>query len=194
MEDIYFTPSEVMEHLFCPRFTYFMQVMKVPQHEEKREKVLIGRDIHNRKEEENISYLRKRLDVKEKIVGPYLASAKYHLKGVVDEILITCTGEYIVLDYKFAEYKEILFNTYKTQLCIYGLCVRDIYRVKMTRGYLVFTRSSNKLVEVPLSKDDYRNVTVILNQMLQIIQMEIYPKVKRNRNKCPDCTYRKLCV
>ena len=194
MEAVYFTPSEVMEHLYCPRFTYFIKVMDVPQHEEKREKVLIGRGIHDRKEEENISYLRKRLDVKEKIVGPYLVSEKYHLKGIVDEILITRSGEYLVLDYKFAEYKEILFNTYKTQLCIYGLCIRDIYRVEMVRGYLVFTRSSNKLVEVPLSKDDYRNVAEILNEMLKIIQAEIYPKVKRNRNKCADCTYRKLCV
>src|SRR5208283_1110175 len=118
MEAIYFTPSEVMEHLYCPRFTYFIQVMKVPQHEEKREKVLIGRNIHERKAVENINYLRKRLNVKDKIIEPYLSSAKYHLKGIVDEVLITGSREYIVLDYKFAEYKDLLFETYKTQLCI----------------------------------------------------------------------------
>ncbi|OHD58992.1 MAG: CRISPR-associated protein Cas4 [Spirochaetes bacterium GWF1_49_6] len=194
MEEIFFTPSNVMEHLFCPRFTYFMQVMRVPQHEEKREKVLAGRNIHERKAEENAGYLRKRLDVKEKIIEPYLVSPRYHLKGIVDEVLITGSGEYIVLDYKFAEYKEVLFDTYKTQLSIYGLCIRDIYQAEMVRGFIVFTRSSNKLVEVPLSKDDYRKVAVILNEMLEIIQAEMYPKGKRSRNKCMDCTYRKLCV
>jgi len=171
-----------------------MQVMRVPQHEEKREKVLAGRNIHERKAEENAGYLRKRLDVKEKIIEPYLVSPRYHLKGIVDEVLITGSGEYIVLDYKFAEYKEVLFDTYKTQLSIYGLCIRDIYQAEMVRGFIVFTRSSNKLVEVPLSKDDYRKVAGILNEMLEIIQAEMYPKGKRSRNKCADCTYRKLCV
>jgi CRISPR-associated exonuclease Cas4 len=169
-----------------------MQVMRVPQHEEKREKVLAGRTIHERKAEENAGYLRKRLDVREKIIEPYLVSARYHLKGIVDEVLITGSGEYIALDYKFAEYKEVLFDTYKTQLSIYGLCIRDIYKAEMVRGFIVFTRSSNKLVEVPLSKDDYRKVAGILNEMLEIIQAEMYPKGKRSRNKCMDCTYRKL--
>lgn len=194
MDTIYFTPSDVIEHIYCNRFTYFINVLKIPQHEEKREKVLIGRNIHEKKAEENTHYFRKRLNVKDKIIETYMASAKYHVKGKVDEILITHNNEYIALDYKFAEYQDRLFETYKTQLSIYGLCIRDLYQAEMVRGFLVFIRSNNKLIEVPITKDDYKNLKIILNEMLEIIQLEKFPKVKRNRNKCIDCTYRKLCV
>ncbi|MEZ5582076.1 MAG: hypothetical protein R3F37_04210 [Candidatus Competibacteraceae bacterium] len=37
------TPSEVLEHVYCPRFTWFMNVQNIPQHEDKRYKVLKGR-------------------------------------------------------------------------------------------------------------------------------------------------------
>ena len=40
------TASHLLEYLFCPRFTYFEYVLDIPQHEEKRFKVEVGRKIH----------------------------------------------------------------------------------------------------------------------------------------------------
>ncbi len=36
------TPSEVIEHIYCPRFTCFLNCLNIPQHEELRYKVLKG--------------------------------------------------------------------------------------------------------------------------------------------------------
>jgi CRISPR-associated exonuclease Cas4 len=40
------TISDVLEYQFCPRFIYFMRCLDIPQHEEKRFKVLKGREVH----------------------------------------------------------------------------------------------------------------------------------------------------
>jgi CRISPR-associated exonuclease Cas4 len=58
------TASHLLEYLFCPRFTYFEYVLDIPQHEEKRFKVEVGRKIHEKKM--NPEYLRKKLGVTEK--------------------------------------------------------------------------------------------------------------------------------
>ena len=42
------TPSEVIEHIYCPRFTWFMNVQHIPQQEDQRYKVLKGREVHRR--------------------------------------------------------------------------------------------------------------------------------------------------
>ena len=43
------TASDILEHLFCPRFTYFQDYLQIPQHEEKRFKVQKGRTVHENK-------------------------------------------------------------------------------------------------------------------------------------------------
>ena len=52
-DGVYITPSEVIEYLYCPRFIYFMNCLSIPQHEEQRYKVLMGREIHEKKSKIN---------------------------------------------------------------------------------------------------------------------------------------------
>jgi len=54
------TASDLLEHLFCPRFTYFQGYLHIPQHEEKRFKVQKGRTVHEDKMRVNPEYLRKK--------------------------------------------------------------------------------------------------------------------------------------
>ena len=58
---IFVTPSEVIEYLYCPRFIYFMDVLKIPQHEHKRFLVNKGREIHKLKLVRNKDYIRKKI-------------------------------------------------------------------------------------------------------------------------------------
>ena len=55
------TPSEVLEHVFCPRFTWFMNVQHIDQHEDTRFKVLKGREVHQRRATANRDYLRRKI-------------------------------------------------------------------------------------------------------------------------------------
>ncbi|OQX06467.1 MAG: CRISPR-associated protein Cas4, partial [Desulfobacteraceae bacterium IS3] len=44
--NILLTPSEIIEYFYCPRFIYFIFSLGIDQHEEKRFKVLMGREVH----------------------------------------------------------------------------------------------------------------------------------------------------
>jgi CRISPR-associated exonuclease Cas4 len=74
------TPSEVLEHAFCPRFTWFMNVQHIQQHEDKRFKVLKGRDVHRRRATENRDYLRRKIGAVKREIDVYLASPRLRLR------------------------------------------------------------------------------------------------------------------
>jgi len=44
----YITPSDMIEFLYCKRYIYYMKCLGIDQNVEKRFKVMIGREIHER--------------------------------------------------------------------------------------------------------------------------------------------------
>ena len=115
------TPSEVIEHIYCPRFTYYMNVLNIPQFEDRRFKVLKGREVHKRRETENRFYLRKKIGVVDRDLNVYLASPSLGVRGVVDEVLTLEDGSLAPLDYKYSPYREHAFKTHRIQIILYGL-------------------------------------------------------------------------
>jgi len=188
------SPSEIIEYNYCPRFTYFMNVLEIGQHEEKRYKVQVGREIHEEKTQINKDYLRKKIGATAKEQEVYLSSEKYHLKGIVDEVLTLNDGTMAPLDYKFAEYSDHLFSTYKYQSLCYALLIEENYGKKVDRGFLLYTRSNNKLVTLEFTDDDRAQLIDIIKEMVLIMNTGFYPKKTRNTARCGDCTYRNICV
>ncbi|MFA5573381.1 MAG: CRISPR-associated protein Cas4, partial [Candidatus Bathyarchaeia archaeon] len=86
------TTSDVIEYLFCPRFVYFIHCLRIPQREGRLIKVQKGRVVHKSKEKTNLGYLRKSYSVSDKLVGVYLNSKKYRIRGVMDEVLFFDDG------------------------------------------------------------------------------------------------------
>lgn len=188
------TPSEVIEYLYCPRFIYFMLVLKIPQKEEKRYKVRQGREIHKRKRKINKKYLRKKIGVADKLINQKLSSEKYNIHGIIDEVLFLKDGTAASLDYKFAKYKERLFNTYKYQAVMYSLLIKDKFNRSVERAFLVYTRSKNKLVELKIKEKDEEEVKEIMNHVLEIVQKGYYPQGTKYKKRCRDCCYRNICT
>ncbi len=186
------TPSDIIEHMFCPRFTYFEYVLRIPQYEDRHYKVEKGRYMHDLKLVRNRDYLRKRIGVQEKYLDQYLTND--YLRGRIDEVLLLKDGTMAPLDYKFAQYKERLFSTYKTQLISYALLIEENFRRPVHKGYLVYVRSKNKLLEVPITEADKRKVKDIAMEINRIITENIYPKGTRFKKKCVTCTYRNICT
>jgi CRISPR-associated exonuclease Cas4 len=186
------TASHLLEYLFCPRFTYFEYVLDIPQHEEKRFKVEIGRKIHERTRQVNPGYFRKKLGVKEKKIDVYLASPA-GIRGIVDEILFLNDGTAAPLDYKYAEYKDRTFKNHRYQLVFYAQLIKDNFKLPVTRGFIIYTRSKNKLVEVPIYEKDFDELQKILSGILDIVQLCRYPKPTKYKQRCPDCCYRNIC-
>lgn len=147
------TPSEVLEHVYCPRFTWFMNVQNIPQHEETRFKVQKGREVHRRRATENRDYLRRKIGAVKREIEVYLASPALRLRGIVDEVLWLKDGSLAPLDYKYTESRETVFKTHETQIVLYAMLIQEIYRQPVTRGYLAYIRDGTQLIEVAVTEE-----------------------------------------
>lgn len=186
------TPSDIIQYLYCPRFTYFEYVLAIPQHEEKSYKAMRGRKLHGYKQKVNKDYLRKKIGVTEKFQEQYLTNTV--LRGKVDEVLKLKDGTMAPLDYKFAKYKGRIFNTYKTQLYCYAWLIEDNFSTKVDRGFLVYTRSKNNLMEVPVTEEAKEKVKEAATDITDIIDRNRFPQATKYKKRCRGCTYRNICI
>jgi CRISPR-associated exonuclease Cas4 len=186
------TASQMIEYLFCPRFTYFEYVLDIPQKEENRFKVQKGRQIHEKIRKTNPDYLRKKINAVKKQEDVYLKS-DMGIRGIVDEILFFDDGTAAPLDYKFAEYKNKIFSTYRFQLVFYGKLIMDNYHLPVHKGFLVYTKSKNKMIEIEFSPKDFLRLEKNIAAILAIIDKGIYPMATKSKNRCFDCCYKNIC-
>lgn len=192
LSDNSITASQMLEYLYCPRFTYFEYVMDIPQNEGERFKVEKGRNIHEKVRKTNPEYLRKKIGVINRKSDVYLASS-LGIRGIVDEVLFLNDNTAAPLDYKFAEYKNKLFKTYRFQLIFYARLIKDNFQFPVKKGFIIYTRSKNKLVEVPLKDKDFIELEKIVDDMTNIIQNCRYPKPTSVKRRCLDCCYKNIC-
>lgn len=187
-----FYPSQIIEYLYCPRYTYFEYVLLVPQNEKKFYKVVRGREMHDQKLEQNKQYLRKKIGVKDKWTDQYLGIKG--LRGKVDEVLLLINGNYAPLDYKFALWKDRVFETYAQQLACYAVLIEENFKGTVNKGFLVYTRSKHKLVEVDIRSNAKAEIRTSMEQMLEIISNNKFPKATKYKKRCINCTYRNICI
>lgn len=192
MTMISLTPSHIIQYLYCPRFTYFEYVLGIPQFEEKFYLAMKGREIHDEKLERNKDYLRKRIGAVEKHTEQYLTND--FMRGQVDEVLLLNDGTMAPLDYKFAVYDEKIYSTYQTQLQCYALLIEHNFGKQVNRGYLVYVRSKNKLVDVEISDSDKEIVRNCAGEIEKIIDKNFFPRATSYKKRCLTCTYQNICV
>jgi CRISPR-associated exonuclease Cas4 len=188
------TPSEIIQYLYCPRFTYFMNCLTIPQHEELRYKVLKGREIHHKREKSNLDYLRKKLNCIKKEISVYLASRELRVRGVVDEVLHLKDGTLAPLDYKYTEYTEHTFKTHRIQSTLYAMLIMENYKKPVKKGFICYVRGGNKIKEILYTEDDFCYANYVINKIFDIIQTGHFPPKTKYKNKCVDCCYRNICV
>lgn len=186
------TATEILEHLFCPRFTYFEVYLGISEQQEKRFKVQTGRSVHEEKARINPRYLREKLKCINRRNRVYLSSSR-GIRGIVDEVLFFGDGSAAPLDYKYAEFRDRTFKNHQMQLTFYGRLIHDHYGLPVHRGFIVYTRSRNKLVEVPLTDKMYADLERQIEEVLEIVRRGIYPKPTPSRLRCSDCCYRNIC-
>jgi len=193
-EEVFITVSDALEYLFCPRFIFFERCLMIPEHQERRYKVLKGRELHESREKVNRDYVRKRLKCTGKEISVYLTSRRYHLKGEVDEVLFLEDGTAAPMDYKFAEWKKTVYRTHKYQAALYGLLIAEHYGVEVNRGFICYARCNHHVEEIILRDKDYKRAEEMVREILMIIQRGYYPDGTKQKARCVDCTYRNICV
>lgn len=186
------TPSQIIQFLYCPRFTYFEYVLRIPQYEDRHFKVNKGREVHAQKAQQNIEYLRRRIGVKNKWLNQYLTNDL--LRGEVDEVLELEDGSMAPLDYKFARFEDKIYDTYKTQLYCYAWLIGQNFNKPVRKGFLVYTRSRNKLIEIEVQESDIQKIEKAALTIQTIIQQNTYPKATKYKRRCLSCTYRNICT
>src|ERR1700731_2045611 len=138
------TVTHLLEHLFCPRFTYFEYVLGVSERQEKRPLVQKGRLVHEERRHPNPNYLRKKLGVVGRQFDVPLASADLGVRGSVDEVLTLADGSMAPFDYKFAAEPRTVYHNLKMQSALYGLLIQEAFGVPVRRGYLCYVRSRHR--------------------------------------------------
>ncbi len=191
--EVFVTVSDALEYLFCPRFIFFMHCLGIAQREEKRYKVLKGRELHEIREKVNRDYVRKKLNCVRKEISVYLTSHEHQFKGEVDEVLFLEDGTAAPLDYKFAEFKKTIYKTHRYQAALYGLLIKEHFGVEVKKGFVCYTRSNNYVAEIDFKQKDYETANEIVREILMIIQRGYFPDGTKQKARCVDCTYRNIC-
>jgi CRISPR-associated exonuclease Cas4 len=188
------TVTHLLEHLFCPRFTYFEYVLAVPERQGKRPLVQKGRQAHEERRRTNPHYLRKKLGVVRRQFDVPLASAGLGVRGSVDEVLTLADGTMAPFDYKFAEAPREVYYNQKMQSALYGLLIREAFGAPVRRGYLCYVRSQHRIVELEHTEEDYAAVRRVLAEVLEVIRAGVFPPATAWKARCRDCCYRNICV
>ncbi len=190
---IFVTPSEVIEYLYCPRFAFYINVLKIQQHEHKRFLVNKGRDIHLLKMVRNKEYLRKKIGCTDKKIDVYLTSEKLKLVGRMDEVLFFENKEAAPLDYKYAFWDNKIYKTLKIQQTLYSLLIEEHYNCKVKKAFLVYVRSKNHIEEFKIDAALKLKAKKIIDEIFMILNKNYFPKGTTTKKKCLDCTYKNLC-
>jgi len=194
LSDVCITITDVIEHIFCPRFTYFIHCLGIPQRESRLFKVLKGRKLHSQREKRNVDYVRKKLGVERKELGVYLRSRKLHIRGEVDEVLFFKDGTAAPFDYKYAKSRNFIHRTHRIQLALYSMMIEERYNVPVNRAFICYVRSENSYKEFLVDENLRQKARAIVNEIFEIIQKGYSPEPTRNRNRCLDCCYRRICA
>lgn len=128
----------------------------------------------------------------EKRLDQYLTNGM--IRGRMDEVLILQDGSMAPLDYKFAEYKDRVYDTYKTQLYCYAWLIEENFQKPVRKGFIVYTRSRNRVVEVEVNDSDKSRVQDAASDIFDIIDRNRYPKATKYKARCVSCTYRNVCI
>lgn len=188
------TITHVLEHLFCPRFTYFEHVLLIPEHQENRWKVQKGRDIHLERQNINKNYLRKKIGVTDRKHDIPLSSDSLGIRGIADEVLTFDDGTMGPFDYKFAKAPKKTFRTQKIQCVLYGMLIEETFQTEVTRGFLCYTRSNYQLVDIKINQKSRNDAMKIVDEVNEVIQIGILPESTPYQSRCIDCCYRNICL
>lgn len=192
--NIKLTPSEILEYLFCPRFFYYMNVLKIPQYEERRYKVIKGREVHERRRKENRGYLWKKMGVISRESDVVLSSQSLGLWGIVDEVVQLEDGTWAPVDYKWAIYPEYVYVSHRTQLLAYCAMVEETYNVVVNKGFLIYVREGRRQVEIAFGEAQRAKLATVINEMVSLVTSERLAPPTSGRVRCRDCTYKNICI
>lgn len=183
------TVTDVVEYAFCPKFTYFINVLGLDQYEQKRGTVSAGRKLHLLHERNNLNYI-PYADKGKKLVASKFYSEKLDLSGKIDEAIET-DDEIILIERKYSDTCDIS-KTLLVQLGLLSILIEENLGKPVKKAVVIFNKTKRKQIPVVIDDVIKNHSLEILENTKKVIQMGIMPDADFD-NRCLNCCFRKIC-
>ncbi|MDH5462738.1 MAG: CRISPR-associated protein Cas4 [Nitrosopumilus sp.] len=183
------TVTDVVEYAFCPKFTYFINVLGLDQYEQKRGTVIAGRKLHQLHERNNPTYV-PHANKGKKLVARKFYSEKLDLSGKIDEAVET-NSEIILIERKYSDICD-MSDTLLVQLGLLSILIEENLGKPVRNAIVIFSKTTRKQITAVID-DAVKNQSLeILEKTRKVIQMGIMPDADFD-NRCLNCCFRKIC-
>lgn len=189
MNDKMISVTNVVENVFCEKFTYYDNVLGLPQYEEKRGTVDSGKKLHMKHEVSNKVFVPKNLEGK-KFISVMFYSKRYKYVGKIDEA-IEMDKHIILIERKFSDYTRI-HDTIKVQLGLLAILIEENLKKPVYEATIIFTKSKRVEISIKIDETIKQFALSMLERTKRTIESGIMPDSHYD-NRCLHCCYRKIC-
>ncbi len=182
--------TAVVEHVFCPKFTYYGYVMGLEQYEEKRGTVKSGRMHHATSEKTNRGFVPDNLDGT-KITSLKLYSKRHNFVGIIDHA-VDMTDQVVLIERKYADH-NVIYDSIRVQLGLLAILLEENLHKPVNYAYVYFAKNKKRTrLRVDIDQEIKEYAIRMLQDVKNTISTGIDP-VSNYDNRCINCCYRKVC-
>lgn len=184
--------SDLLNHLYCARITWWWHVMGVPQRA--TPKTRRGQEAHEAwaGKEEKRRYEGGGLRTRRKRVGLTLTSERLGLRGRLDA-LVNDDGELLPWDEKNTEQPERPWPGQRLQMGAYAMLLEDAFPgTQVERGVIDYLVGGTSAI-ISITPELRAQVLQVLEELNQVRTTEHLPP-RAPPTRCRDCVYAKICV
>ncbi len=172
----------VAEYLYCPR-SCFYKIFRAEENDGQNISIIDGRNRHDIiHQETNNANKKSNISVFSHSLG---LSGKLDLLEISDD-------KYTPVEYKRGRTRDFL--SIKIQLCLYALCIEEMYKTKIDIGYIYFSED-NKRMSVEIDKNLRDMATKVIKEIHDKIasnNISEFPQI--NNSLCEKCSYFQPCI
>lgn len=182
--------TDLKQYDYCQRVLFYEKCL--PSFRPRTYKMDAGRDAH---EEEPRLAARRTLSKLglaqgERHFSIRMSSSTLGITGIVDEIIVSeyPSAAYPV-DYKLARQAS---HHYQLQLAAYALLIEENWHLPVPWGYiyLIGVRQVERIELTSELRELVQNTIIDIHRM---IDRELMPPPTKQKNKCQDCEFRRIC-
>ena len=184
--DNYFRINEIKNYLYCPRIPFYALCLHIDRETALSRAGIESEGITKKKMKRRKHSLHAIHDGIRHFDVPVVLD-NYALIGMIDEVIETDTGCYIV-DYKDTDQD---YGYWKIQLYAYRLGIEA--SGQQVLGCYVYTIPNQTYLEVKFSKRETKKLAEITKALQDMIDEQICPPPTAHEKKCHTCQYVHFC-
>lgn len=182
--------SDLKQHLYCARITYFNYVMPVPR--KTTYKMVVGKQEHfiMDSKEERRTLTKYGLADGQRIFHEELYDTDLNLQGTLDLLISSSQGLFPV-EFKYSTRAPLINHKY--QVAAYGMLAEAKYERTVNYGF-IYLIPLKKLHKVFITDNVRTHVKRTLSTIRKLIVMGRMPLGSRSTSRCKDCEFRRYCA